>query len=275
VTGQQVGSVTVTASLNDKSDNALISVIEKIVVTVVNYFGNDTPPEVVEDGFVEDAQQAIDRSTSLWTNVPAELSGQTYLLTAREDRDNTADVNTVFYRINISAACTVFCLIKASSPPAWIASDGWQSTSLRLMADSDNYAAYKRYFPAGDIDLKRQMGTGQGTGYVFEIGAGPTVEKQVEISSKKGINITAFPNPFNRNVTIKIGGYPQLGPSGYIMILNVQGRVVNKEDLSKFRVRGDNRLTYNFDAGKLPNGIYIVKLISKGKTLNLPVVYIK
>jgi len=233
-------------------------------VSLVAYLGSATVPIIVAEGFIEGAAQCNDRTgPPAYTNVPAELSGLTYLLTARDDRSTIPAENEVLYRVNASAACTVFVLFDNDAGiPSWISSDGWTNTELSVTASGNAYSIYKKYFPAGDIDLKRQVsGSSEGTGYVFKAAGGGTVEVFSDASpSGQSLQIRACPNPFNPEIAILVPGWKSLGNAGRIRIFDVDSRLV--ADLSARIING--RATWN--ASNVPSGVYFVRLTC-GKTV--------
>jgi hypothetical protein len=263
--------------------------VAKLTVTLVQYYGSDDRPTVVEDGFVNGAVQANDRAGSQWTNVPSELSGLTYLLTARDDKSNAMAESGVMYRVNVSSACTVFVMVQANlAAPTWIGTDGWNSTSITVTADGNSYAVYNRYFDAGDIDLKRHKnGSCQGTGYVFKIsggGSGPVIGLSESILSGT-YNIAVYPNPFSTSVNIQVlmrndeCGMMNMG------IYDISGRLVYAFGTGgvhtnyannvgtpplqyQFRIpHSAFRNSYTWDASDHPAGIYFCRLKMEDRVL--------
>jgi hypothetical protein len=249
----------------------------KLYVSLVDYYSVDTPPIVLDEGFIEGARQSTDRSvTQQWTSVPNELSGLTYLLTARDDRDDPADENKVFYRVNCSAPCSVFALVKQSStPPVWISGDGWQGSSLSLVGNGDAYIVYKKYFTGGDIDLKRDKGNGQGTGYVFKLAGTATVDLKSSFSVSNNAKITVCPNPFNPKTTIT---FTIVNKSAIeISIYDVHGRRLNVLAHGTFRA-GSHSFNWAGTDGKgrtLSSGLYLIKLVCANKILQRKVILLK
>jgi len=266
-------------TVNNVTDNSLAknaiaadtretySYITSLTITLVQYLGSATPPTTVEDGFMEGAVQANDRAGSQWTDVPAELSGLTYLLTARDDKNNIMPEDGVMYRVNAGAACTVFVLFQTSlGAPTWIGRDNWQDAGLQVTADGDAYSVYKKYFTAGDINLERQAGSGsQGTGYVFKLSGGGSVNAE-RVKPYTGITvIDAYPNPFNPTVSISITNYTSPaslrdGQIMYVRIYDICGRRV--ADLTQHFKNG----IAAWNAEALPSGTYLVKAASKTAT---------
>ncbi|MFP4522617.1 MAG: T9SS type A sorting domain-containing protein, partial [Fibrobacterota bacterium] len=167
--GQTEGTATITATSGSIEGTASVDVVTEILdvsVSLVNYSGSNTAPTVVENGFTEGCDQVNDRSGAQWTSIPSELSGSTYLLTARDDKS----LSGALYTVNISQTCSVYALIEVDDAPSpdWLVSDGWSSTSMSLLGDGANYSVYLKVFDAGDISLKVQSGSSsEGTGYVF------------------------------------------------------------------------------------------------------------
>jgi lysophospholipase L1-like esterase len=82
-------------------------------------------------------------------------------------------------------------------------------------------------------------------------------------------DLNAFPNPFNRSITISVKGQAGSGMQGPVIeIFDIRGRLVEALTAvkspdappippSKHAASGLSR--YNWDAGNMPNGIYMVK----------------
>jgi hypothetical protein len=246
--------------------------IAELIVTLVDYFGSATAPTVVKDGFVEGATQANDRSGSKWTGVPSVLSGLTYLLTARNDKQHTLGEDEPVYRVNASSACTVFVLVQANLPePSWIALQSWTSTSLGVTADGSQYKVYKKYYQAGDIDLCAQVGAGsQGTGYVFKLASGsePTVEAFPGSNKDMRLCLNVMPNPFNRVAVIAVNGDHKM-KNANCRIYDVNGRTV--QELSSVTAAG--RIAW--DAKDMAPGIYLVRLNTLQQSITRRILLVK
>jgi hypothetical protein len=230
--------------------------VDTLIVTLVQYLGSSTSPTVEVNGFVEGAVQANDRSGSQWTNIPSALSGLTYLLTARNDKSSSMGEDEVFYRVNVSAPCTVFTLFQTSlGAPSWISSDSWENTSMSVSGDGSAYSVYKKYFAEGDVDLKRQPGGGsQGTGYVFKLAGSPSVEANGRYSGSRKFALGIFPNPFKQTVTVHFNaGSATRNEMFKIDLFDIKGSKVPAA-----RDRTKNSFTLN-TAG-LASGIYLVKV---------------
>ena len=120
----------------------------------------------------------------------------------------------------------------------------------------DAYSVYKKYFTAGDINLERQAGSGsQGTGYVFKLSGGGSVNAE-RVKPYTGITvIDAYPNPFNPSTKIKY--YLPEEAFVKLKVYNLLGKeiltVVEKNQQTGF-------YEYTFNAGDLSSGIYFYKL---------------
>jgi hypothetical protein len=239
--------------------------IAKLIVTLVDYYGSDTEPSVKVDLFEENRAQVNDRSGAAWTNVPAGLDGLTYLLTARNDRDNTKGENEVFYRVNASAACTVFALVQTGNIPVWVTGDAWTSTPLTLTGSGKNYEVYKKVFAAGNIDLKRQTGPSEGTGYVFKLAdSGPTVEINSNWPHFKDMQVAVWPNPFKTSVNIKVRRAAYGVRCNTIHVYTINGELL--ANLTPYASRLTHH-TITWDAGSQPSGVYIAKFTGPQKTV--------
>jgi hypothetical protein len=272
-TNAHTESITYTLTVNNitdvsQSQNIILSnstadyqFILRLNVSLVDYYGTDTPPFVVDTGFKEGTMQSIDRSTDQqWTNVPSVLSGLTYLLTARDDRDNSDDENKVFYRVNCSAPCSVFALVKQSSTvPVWISAEGWQSTSLSLLGNHNTYSVYKKYFPSGNIDLKRQKSIGEGTGYVFKLSGVGSVMANKRTPRKAPRVLEICPNPFSPETEISF--FLNEMAHVNISIYNLQGKKLHNLCQGIFRA-GRHRRTWRIRDNRpsLPAGLYFIGL---------------
>jgi hypothetical protein len=272
-TGTHAEGVNYTLTINNIKDassagntiaqntEATYQFLPKLIVTLVAYYGADDTPSVVIDGFVEGAVEANDRSGAKWTNIPPELHGQTYLLTARDDKNNAKAENEVFYTVHVGSGCDVLALVdQAVAEPSWIAADGWENTGLTVNGAGDTYAVYRKYVSnAGNIDLKRQKhGDCQGTGYVFMLpGAFGTL---VQTGNNMGIGslpvISAFPNPFNSAVKIAIGNWPLAIGNVSIVIYNVAGKLVAKLKTNSQQLKAG----FTWNAQGLTPGIYYARL---------------
>jgi hypothetical protein len=234
---------------------------QTVKVTLVNYLGSNTAPTIVEEGFVEGADQANDR-TSTWSNVPAELAGLTYLLTARDDKSDALAADAVMYRVSLSMDATVYCLIDGT--PSWLAADGWVLTSITGPTGNNVvYKVYSKSFSAGTIDLKRYKSSGsQGTSYVFEKAGtqNPVITDNIRLGFN-GQSIHIYPNPFSgiaricliQNSNIKMQNVK-------LAIFDPAGRVVHES----CDVR---RATYIWDAAKQASGNYIIRVNAGDKIL--------
>ncbi len=77
---------------------------------------------------------------------------------------------------------------------------------------------------------------------------------------KSNSNVTLFPNPADKSLTINI---EQFTAVNYIEITTIEGRIV--KNIST--IKGEN--TYNFDVSDLNNGLYLVDIkTEKGRVLN-------
>src|SRR3989339_177812 len=256
ITADTLGNVT------NHTDSFFFVASTEFSVTLAGYNGTATAPTIVENGFVEGADQCNDRTgPPVYTNVPSEHSGMTYLLTARDDRQAGPGENEAMYRVNASLPCTVFVLFDNDAGiPSWISSDGWMNAGLSVTASGNAYSIYKKYFQEGDIDLKRQYsGSSEGTGYVFKAG-GPSGAGEKRISGKKPV-LSAYPNPFNP--TVRIVADP--GPCGtetvrraILKIFNPQGKCVKTMNVSEALFK--NGVVW--DAGNMASGLYIISIIT-------------
>ncbi|MCG5051417.1 MAG: hypothetical protein KA712_00500 [Myxococcales bacterium] len=138
------------------------------------YLGKEVRPVVQPQGLVNGARQNLDRNSN-WDQVPPALTGTTYLLTSRDDKDaRNGPENAVIYRVRVDRRATVYLLLDErarAAPPAWVAADGWADTSLTLRsqgADPRAYHVYAREVAAGVLDLKRVRSLqNNGTSYAF------------------------------------------------------------------------------------------------------------
>jgi hypothetical protein len=264
---------TVTDLSNNKVSNeaaVTIEIIDELTITLVQYFGSRTAPTVQVDGFVNGATEANDRSGSQWTNVPSGLNGLTYLLTARDDKSDALGEDEVMYRVNASVPCTVYALVDYRTP-AWITGDGWESTALTVTGDGEAYSVYKRFFPAGDIDLKRlKDGNSQGTGYVFKLAAVPSVDTFRRRMNSPDIDLFIHPNPFTPATTIGIKGLTGNGTEApRLIVVDINGKKV--AHLAPDFLRPD----VVWHAGSMAAGVYIVTLSLQNKTLTKKIILVK
>jgi hypothetical protein len=242
--------------------------LEKLIITLNAYAGNSTPPTVEEDGFVEGADQVNDRTSALWQSIPSYLLGLTYLLPARDDKNNSLAENAVMYELTASAACSVYALIdNAIAAPAWIASDGWQPAAGTLTGDGKPYGIYVKYFPAGNMGLKRQKSSGiQGTGYVFQIAdGGPTVEVLHPAFSVRRFNLSVSPNPFSTRIKFRT----EYRGRAELRIYTVAGQVMTHTVFKK------NSRCFTWNPDNAAPGFYVAELKSAQGKISKRVLLIK
>jgi hypothetical protein len=237
----------------------------KLIITLKEYLGEQTAPVVVPDGFIDGADEATDR-TSTWSQVPTALSGLTYLLTARNDKSDLLEENAVIYRLSASAPCTVFALVDAALPvPSWIGPDGWEKTSLELLGNNNPYAVYRKFFNAGDIDLKRQKGIdSEGTGYVFKLpgatGSLPVQDNRPAAVGKKVLS--AYPNPFNPSTKLVINFWPLAFGAPRLTIYSMSGKLVARLNVNRQMLKAG--VVWNGQG--FPSGLYTVRLKAGNNT---------
>jgi ELWxxDGT repeat protein len=142
-----------------------------LTVTVDAYFADRTYP-TIRQGLGNGALQVNDRSVALWNTVPEQLKGLPYLLPSRDDKYAAQSENTAIYRVKLSRAATVYCLIdnrSGDTNPAWLSADGWAAAGMTLMGEDVPYKVFSKNFAAGLVNLKRETGvTTNGTGYAFK-----------------------------------------------------------------------------------------------------------
>ncbi|MFQ5880609.1 MAG: LamG-like jellyroll fold domain-containing protein, partial [Dehalococcoidia bacterium] len=103
--------------------------------------------EVVEDGLVTDALIYIDRGAT-FIDIPAGLTGATYIKTANDDKFSTDDP---FLTFEVNRDVTIYVAHAESSRPAWLAS--FADTGDQLVSGSAVYALLSKDFPAGTVAL--------------------------------------------------------------------------------------------------------------------------
>jgi hypothetical protein len=181
------------------------------------------------------------------------------------------------YRVNASAPCSVFVLFQQSAMPTWIAADGWSNTGLSLLSDGSNYAIYSKVFPAGDIDLKRQMdGSTQGIGYVFKLATGePTVEANANQMNPSSLRIRVVPNPFSPSTNLII--HQSSASSRSVRSIRCQVFDINGKMVKDFKKAGAEAapLYIPWDASGEPAGIYMVKVRAGSQVLHKSAMLLK
>jgi hypothetical protein len=263
----------VTDLSNGKQSNeatVTVDVLDQLSITLVQYFGSHTDPTVQVDGFVNGATEANDRDGSQWTNVPAALNGLTYLLTARNDKSDPLGEDEVMYKVNASGPCIAYALID-DSVPAWITTDGWETTILTVTGDGQSYAVYKKEFPAGDIGLKRlKSGNSQGTSFVFKLAVRPSLDNFGGLLKQPHIHLNVHPNPFKFSTTISLGGLAgNRGKTPRLSVIDINGKMVARLTPKVFKPR------VVWEAGPLAAGVYFVTLTLAEKTLTKKILLLK
>jgi hypothetical protein len=275
-TGTDTYKWKVTDQSNSKESNeatVTITITDKLVVTLEQYYGSGTAPTIIEDGFINGADQCNDRpGPPTYTNIPTDLSGLTYLLTARDDKSNALGENEVMYRVNVSAPCTVLVFVQANlTAPSWIAGDGWVDAGQTVTASGIVHDVYKLYSPAGDIDLKRhKSGSCQGTGYAFKPVAGLPVKCGKKLGMIDKSRLYAYPNPFNPitnfNISIPVNDRIRF------TVVDSRGTVVWK-GIDKNMVSGN--YSFQWNSGDLNSGIYFARLQAGREVVSRKLLVIK
>ncbi|MGD9201233.1 MAG: T9SS type A sorting domain-containing protein [Chitinispirillia bacterium] len=272
-----IEGITYTLSVDNIYDNASIpnkiadntsdsfNYIAQLTISFIGYNGTNVSPTVVDSGFVEGAAQCNDRSgPPKWTNVPLKLTGCTYLLTSRSDKNEMLDEDGIIYIVNSSSACTVFVLFDVNDAdiPKWIASDRWENTGLSVTGSGDIFGIYKKYFTGGQIHLKRQLSSSsEGTSYVFKLaGSLVTTKGYKKVNTGNKFLITICPNPFNHLIIIQLERH-QTGMLERFKIYGINGKIVGELSNLKFI----NSQIYTWNIHNLSSGIYIAEFVLSNK----------
>ncbi|MFP4521949.1 MAG: PKD domain-containing protein [Fibrobacterota bacterium] len=246
------------------------------------YHGDNETPVVVKDGFVEDCGQTIDRSDT-YSNIPASLSGCTYLKTARDDKSDAADENEVYYEVSTNYQCTVFVPCQASvALPLWISEDEWSDANMNVNVGSHLHNIYYKVFSAGDLGLKRSTDrSAQGTGYIFKLSSGTSIV-ETHSSKQSGLpGIVVSPNPFNPTTVITIAGI-SVASIPELQIYDVHGRCVASSARWSLRVMDGLTTrpnayagTYTWDAAHMPAGVYTCRVLIGDRSFTKKITLLK
>jgi hypothetical protein len=233
-----------------------------LTVALVQYLGSNTAPTVKENAFETSAPQSNDR-TSTWENVPAELTDLTYLLTARDDKNDALAENAVMYRVSLSTDATVYCLVDGT--PSWLAADGWTLTNITGPTGNNVvYKVYSKSFSAGTIDLKRyKSGMSQGTSYVFEKAGtqNPVITDYMKLGFRDR-SISIYPNPFSGTTRICLMQNENCKmQNAKLRIFDMCGRQVYSSHVTR-------RTSLEWDASNLPGGTYLIKVRANDQILS-------
>jgi hypothetical protein len=106
--------------------------------------------------FDENSDAYIDRGSYSFTDIPPALRGQTYIITANEDKCAQSD-SGFSLRFDVNTPVTVFIAHddRYKTKPAWMAGFEKISTGINLSALGDKYRfnLYRKDFPEGTITL--------------------------------------------------------------------------------------------------------------------------
>jgi hypothetical protein len=157
-----------------------------LIVTLENYNGGNTSPTIEPAGtsrsFKVNSPVVNDRSDT-WTSVPAQLSAQTRLLTARNDRMQPPMDSK--YIVTVNQPVTVYVTLDPRYNgvyPSWITSQGWTLTSLNANSSAlSNWTIHKKDFPAGSITLGADTITADGVTYIFVTGTTPSPPSNLRV----------------------------------------------------------------------------------------------
>jgi hypothetical protein len=94
-------------------------------------------------------------------------------------------------------------------------------------------------------------------------------ESEVAISKPTDVDITAYPNPFNSMVDIKIKAPKLIGKSYEVGIYDLEGRPIKS-----YKLHGSGSITWS-PASEIPTGIYSVVFRSKEYKTCKRIFYIK
>jgi hypothetical protein len=211
--------------------------------------------------------------------VPGTLSGLTYLLTARNDKNDAAPESQIFYTISAGTACTVYALVQADQPePSWMGPDVWQKSPLQVTGDGHAYSVYSKFFSSGTIGLKRHRNSScQGTGYVFKTadsGPGTVFMKRV-YPARDGLGLKVFPNPFSTSVDVFVQRSTfSVLCNPEVQIFNINGKKV--ADLKSRRTQHAKRSTgYAWHAQDQPTGMYIITVKTGNRVISKRISLVK
>ncbi|XID90272.1 S-layer homology domain-containing protein [Paenibacillaceae bacterium WGS1546] len=126
----------------------------------------DTP--VILNGLQNGARRDAGNVGKVWSSIPPELAGMSYLLANEADRSYPPFEDYVMYNVRSEREVTVYAIVDSARLPNWLDADGWEATGWTAIAENgETSAVYERTFAPGVIDLKRGL-QGKGTAYAFD-----------------------------------------------------------------------------------------------------------
>ncbi len=102
----------------------------------------------------------------LYANVPPEVQGATYLVTANDDK---FDTSATFLSFQVSQPVTVYVVYddRYLNRPAWLAD--FQDSGLDLMIGPTTHSLYRKSFPPGVVTLGGNYVTGEGNNGMYTV----------------------------------------------------------------------------------------------------------
>lgn len=81
--------------------------------------------------------------------------------------------------------------------------------------------------------------------------------------------LTVFPNPVHQNAIIEFTGNSAIDPSDLKMIVaDISGKVIYMENISAMNTSGNAMsLRFGFDRKNIPNGVYMISILSNGTSI--------
>lgn len=240
--------------------------------------------QTVRDGLKLNVPAYTDRNY-VFTSIPEELVGATYIRTANSDADTGGES---LFSLHVAEDVTVYVAHdeRAAAKPAWMqigGKDGFQQSDLQLASSDATMRLYKRVFSAGTLTLGGNRDDGRSGGishYVVIVEPAPIVLRDKAITFDEALPLVGRGDAergeslfFSRRVNC--AGCHRISDRGndYAPNLSDAGLRIKAEDLVQSILTPSAVITEGFQSqsiiteqGKIHTGIVLEET---GKTLKL------